>query len=174
MTIHQEQAAGRKVAVGGNLGSEVGRICKWQARNPKLSEKAFVRALKLLDLTISDPQRPERGTHESQDTSLRCYGWRQKNMGRPYKISEAGLFSPMLVATRSRNPLVQKNLEHSGTFGKRISCQRSRQLRLGFVKTAKQFRAGDRSVWKTELYNVVTNTSFAGFHHNTLRRLHCG
>jgi hypothetical protein len=29
---------------------------KWQDRNPILAEKAFVRALELLDLTISDPR----------------------------------------------------------------------------------------------------------------------
>jgi hypothetical protein len=59
MAIHQEQAAGAwhqrsLVEQLANVGSEVGRMRKWQGRNSDLCEKAFVRALELLDLTISD------------------------------------------------------------------------------------------------------------------------
>lgn len=37
-----------------NVGSEVGRAHRWQGKDPQQCEKAFVRALELLDLTISD------------------------------------------------------------------------------------------------------------------------
>lgn len=61
MAIHHEQAAGAwhqrtLLEQLANVGSEVGRIRKWQGRNADLCEKAFVRALELLDLTISDPR----------------------------------------------------------------------------------------------------------------------
>ena len=61
MAIHQEQALGawqRRSLVDqlANVGSEVGRVRKWQGRNPELCERAFVRALELLDLTIADPR----------------------------------------------------------------------------------------------------------------------
>src|SRR4029077_7783575 len=61
MGIHQQQAAGawhQRTLVDqlANVGSEVGRIRKWQGRNPELCEKAVVRALELLDMTISDPR----------------------------------------------------------------------------------------------------------------------
>ena len=59
MSIHQTQAAGAwyqrsLIEQLANVGSEVGRIRKWKGRNDDLCEKAFVRALELLDLTISD------------------------------------------------------------------------------------------------------------------------
>lgn len=40
----------------GNVGSEVGRISRWKAKDPQACEKAFNRAIELLDLTISDPR----------------------------------------------------------------------------------------------------------------------
>lgn len=39
-----------------HVGSEVGRILRWKERNPEDCEKAFLRALELLDLTIQDPR----------------------------------------------------------------------------------------------------------------------
>jgi len=61
MTTHQTQEAGSwyqrsLVDQLANVGSEVGRIIKWRDRDPALSEKAFIRALELLDLTIADPR----------------------------------------------------------------------------------------------------------------------
>ena len=61
MSMHQTQAAGAGyqrslVDQLANVGSEVGRIIKWRDRNPELSEKAFIRALELMDLTIGDPR----------------------------------------------------------------------------------------------------------------------
>jgi hypothetical protein len=59
MAIHQDQSLGSwhqrsLIEQLANVGSEVGRIRKWQGRNDDLCERAFVRALELLDLTISD------------------------------------------------------------------------------------------------------------------------
>ena len=39
-----------------NVGSDVARAYRWQGKDPQLCEKAFVRALELLDLTIADPR----------------------------------------------------------------------------------------------------------------------
>ncbi len=43
------------VAQMANVGSEVGRTIKWRHR-PDFSQRAFERALELLDLTIADPK----------------------------------------------------------------------------------------------------------------------
>jgi hypothetical protein len=40
----------------GNVGSEVGRMRRWRGRDERLAERAFERALELLDLTIADPR----------------------------------------------------------------------------------------------------------------------
>lgn len=40
----------------GNVGSEVGRMARWKEKDPQACERAFHRALELLDLTISDPR----------------------------------------------------------------------------------------------------------------------
>lgn len=39
-----------------HVGSEVGRILRWKEKDPQACEKAFYRALELLDLTIQDPR----------------------------------------------------------------------------------------------------------------------
>lgn len=39
-----------------HVGSEVGRMLRWKEKNPQDCEKAFFRALELLDLTIQDPR----------------------------------------------------------------------------------------------------------------------
>ncbi len=40
----------------GNVGSEVGRASRWKEKDPQACEKAFIRALELLDLTTQDPR----------------------------------------------------------------------------------------------------------------------
>jgi len=40
----------------GNVGSEVGRACRWQGQDDRLATNAFERALELLDLTLADPR----------------------------------------------------------------------------------------------------------------------
>lgn len=39
-----------------NVGSDVARAHRWQEKDPQLCDKAFVRALELLDMTIGDPR----------------------------------------------------------------------------------------------------------------------
>jgi hypothetical protein len=39
-----------------NVGSEVGRVYRWKEKDLQACEKAFNRALELLDLTIQDPR----------------------------------------------------------------------------------------------------------------------
>lgn len=58
---HASLAAGRWQAMPlveqlANVGSEVGRICRWKEKDPQACERAFTRALELLDLTIQDPR----------------------------------------------------------------------------------------------------------------------
>jgi len=82
MAIHQEQALGawhqRTIADQlANVGSEVGRIRKWQTRNPEIAERPFIRALKLLDLTITDPRYSGPCRRElSPIVPVRCHGRR--------------------------------------------------------------------------------------------------
>ncbi len=77
MAIHQEQAAGAwhqrsLVDQLANVGSEVGRIRKCRGRNPDLCEKAFVRALELLDLTIADSRWKGRRRELTRARTLLC------------------------------------------------------------------------------------------------------
>lgn len=58
---HRDMAAGRwhELTLAeqlGNVGSEVSRAIRWKPRNERLAEGALVRALELLDLTLSDPR----------------------------------------------------------------------------------------------------------------------
>ena len=77
MAIHQEQALGAwhqrsLVDQLANVGSEVGRMRKWQGRNPDLCERAFVRALELLGLTISDPRWTGRRKELTRARTFLC------------------------------------------------------------------------------------------------------
>lgn len=58
---HRDLAAGRWWTLSlteqlGNVGSDVSRAVRWQARQPELSSRALHRALELLDLTLDDPR----------------------------------------------------------------------------------------------------------------------
>jgi len=77
MAIHQEQALGawhKRSLVDqlANVGSEVGRMRKWQGRNPAMCEGAFVRALELLDLTIRDPRWKGRRKELTRARTFLC------------------------------------------------------------------------------------------------------
>lgn len=39
-----------------NIGSEVGRVAKWQDKDTKIFESSWARALELIDLTLEDPR----------------------------------------------------------------------------------------------------------------------
>jgi hypothetical protein len=77
MAIHREQVSGAwhqrpLLDQLANVGSEVGRILKWQGRNPDLCEKAFARALELMDLTIGDPRWVGRRKELTRARTLLC------------------------------------------------------------------------------------------------------
>jgi len=63
---HQQLASGRWQEMTffeqmANIGSEVERTINWkQKNNPEYSQKAFERALELLDLTLVDPKNKKR------------------------------------------------------------------------------------------------------------------
>lgn len=55
-----------------NVGSDVARACRWEKNDPQLCEKAFVRALELLDLTIGDPRWKGRRKELTRVRELLC------------------------------------------------------------------------------------------------------
>jgi hypothetical protein len=59
--VHRDLAGGRwwQLTLAeqlGHVGSEISRTARWTARNPEVAERAFHRALELLDLTLDDPR----------------------------------------------------------------------------------------------------------------------
>lgn len=59
--LHKELAGGRWQELSffeqmANIGSEVERTINWRESKPDYSQKAFERALELLDLTVADPK----------------------------------------------------------------------------------------------------------------------
>ena len=55
-----------------NVGSDVARAHRWQQKDPQQCEKAFVRALELLDLTIGDPRWKGRRKEFTRVRELLC------------------------------------------------------------------------------------------------------
>lgn len=55
-----------------NVGSEVGRMRRWREQNPELCERAFFRALELLDLTIEDARWQGRRKELSRARTFLC------------------------------------------------------------------------------------------------------
>ena len=65
MIIHKQLAAGRWFELSlveqlANVGSEIERTIIWKKKDINLSNKAFERALELLDLTVADPKNKGR------------------------------------------------------------------------------------------------------------------
>lgn len=59
--LHKNAAAGEWFTLSlfeqlGNIGSEVGRVCRWQEKDPQIFQRAVERALELFDLTLEDPR----------------------------------------------------------------------------------------------------------------------
>ena len=74
---HRELAAGRwrqlsLVEQLDNVGSEVGRIRRWRGRDVEAMNRAFERALELLDLTLADPRWRERLREIARARELLC------------------------------------------------------------------------------------------------------
>lgn len=55
-----------------NVGSEVGRMRRWREQNPELCERAFLRALELLDLTLEDARWRGRRKELSRARTFLC------------------------------------------------------------------------------------------------------
>lgn len=75
--IHANLAAGRwqtlpLVEQLANVGSDVARAHRWQGKDASLSEKAFIRALELLDLTIEDARWKGRRKELTRVRELLC------------------------------------------------------------------------------------------------------
>ncbi len=77
---HAGLAAGRwreltLVAQLGNVGGEVSRAARWRAKDPAQSDRALVRALELLDLTLADPRWSRRLKELARARELLCDAW---------------------------------------------------------------------------------------------------
>ena len=113
MPIHQTQASGgwhqrSLLDQLANVGSEVGRTLKWKSRNPELSEKAFIRALELLDLTISDERWKGRRKELTRARTLLCDAM---DGGREYGTTLEDLdryFLAYAVAARAQSAVVRR------------------------------------------------------------------
>jgi hypothetical protein len=103
---HASLAAGRWQTLSlveqlANVGSEVGRMHQWEGKDPTSSERAFVRALELLDLTIQDQRWVGRRKELTRARELLCdamFG------GKEYNADLAGLdryFFHFAVAARA-------------------------------------------------------------------------
>ena len=74
---HRDLAAGRwgrlsLVEQLANVGSEVGRMRRWQGRDARLMTGAFDRALELLDITLADPRWRDRLREIARARELLC------------------------------------------------------------------------------------------------------
>ncbi|OGW68088.1 MAG: hypothetical protein A3H49_11805 [Nitrospirae bacterium RIFCSPLOWO2_02_FULL_62_14] len=74
---HKELAAGgwQRLSLAeqlANVGSEVGRMRRWHGHNPEVCERAFLRALELLDLTLSDTRWSGRRKELSRIRAFLC------------------------------------------------------------------------------------------------------
>ncbi|MGQ0696234.1 MAG: hypothetical protein ACT4OL_11770 [Nitrospiraceae bacterium] len=84
-----------------NVGSDVARAHRWQQKDPKLCEQAFVRALELLDLTIGDARWKGRRKELARARELLCDAMLG---GKEYGSDLAGLdryFYHFAVAARA-------------------------------------------------------------------------
>ena len=84
-----------------NVGSDVGRAARWHGKDSVRCEQAFVRALELLDLTISDPRWRGRRKELVRTRELLCDAM---SGGKTYGSDLAALdryFLPYAVAARS-------------------------------------------------------------------------
>jgi hypothetical protein len=103
---HTSLAAGRWQTLSlaeqlANVGSDVARAARWHGKDAQLCEKAFVRALELLDLTIQDPRWKGRRKELTRVREVLCDA---KLDGRLYGSDLASVdryFYPFAVAARA-------------------------------------------------------------------------
>ena len=103
---HASLAAGRwqtlpLVEQLANVGSDVARAHRWQGKDPQLCEKAFVRALELLDLTIADPRWKGRRKELTRVRELLCDAMLGGNEYGSDLASLDRYFYPFAVAARA-------------------------------------------------------------------------
>ncbi|MEK7743586.1 MAG: hypothetical protein AAB578_04290 [Elusimicrobiota bacterium] len=77
---HAESAAGRWFSLAlseqlGHVGSEVSRACRWKDRDARLLDEALIRALELLDMTLSDERWRGRLKELARARELLCDAW---------------------------------------------------------------------------------------------------
>ena len=83
-----------------NVGSDVARARRWQVKDTQQCEKAFVRALELLDMTIGDPRWKGRRKELTRVREFLCDAMLG---GKEYGSDFASLdryFYPFAVAAR--------------------------------------------------------------------------
>jgi hypothetical protein len=84
-----------------NVGSDVARARRWQEKDPQQCDKAFVRALELLDMTIGDPRWKGRRKELTRAREFLCDAMLG---GKEYGSDFASLdryFYPFAVAARA-------------------------------------------------------------------------
>ena len=84
-----------------NVGSDVARAHRWQEKDPQQCDKAFVRALELLDMTIGDPRWKGRRKELTRVREFLCDAMLG---GKEYGSDFASLdryFYPFAVAARA-------------------------------------------------------------------------
>ncbi len=77
---HAGLAAGRWAQMSllqqlGNVGGEVSRAARWEGKDPAQRDRAVVRALELLDLTLADPRWARRLKELARARELLCDAW---------------------------------------------------------------------------------------------------
>ncbi len=103
---HASLAAGRWQTLSlteqlANVGSDVARAHRWQGKDPQQYDKAFVRALELLDMTIGDPRWKGRRKELTRVREFLCDAMLG---GKEYGSDFASLdryFFPFAVAARA-------------------------------------------------------------------------
>ena len=101
---HPGLAAGRWFSLSlaeqlGNVGSEVSRAIRWKNKDASLFEKAIVRALELLDLTIQDARWKKRLKELTRLREFLCDAWLDgKEYGTQLQDLDRYLFQFALVA----------------------------------------------------------------------------
>jgi hypothetical protein len=84
-----------------HVGSDVTRAHRWQEKDPQQCDKAFVRALELLDMTIGDPRWKGRRKELTRVREFLCDAMLG---GKEYGSDFASLdryFYPFAVAARA-------------------------------------------------------------------------
>ena len=101
---HPGLAAGRWFSLSlaeqlGNVGSEVSRAVRWKNKDISLFDKALVRALELLDLTLCDERWIKRLKELARLRELLCDAWFEgKEYGTQIQDIDRYLFHFAIVA----------------------------------------------------------------------------